>query len=323
MKLNKKILAGAAALLFAASSSFAASWDIDALSALNSDTISDGLADFADQLSVAVPQAATQQNVWADAWIGSLLPGIHLGGGFNFAMTNINTSGLAKAAKALKIDNVKDSYKFPVFTADLRVGGFILPFDADIAVMKTGHLEYPDTITGSSVSAEIVTFGFDFRYALLEGGLLMPKVSAGFGYFYNQGSFGISSDYAEADIDYKIHTMYLSFQASKEFSIPVVRIGLTPFVGGRLYVSDADNDWSYSMNVEDSVAAAAALAGYKTSDSGNVSSSIDLNNFQPQLYGGVGFNFALLQLTMSVSINPRTFSEDKTWSGALSLRVRH
>jgi len=243
-------------------------------------------------------------------------------------MTNINTEGLAAAAKSLQIDNVEDSYKFPVFTADLRIGGILLPFDADIAVMKTGKLEYPDTLTGSSISADILTFGFDVRYALMDGGLIMPKISAGFGYFYNQGSFGISSDDAEADVEYKIHTMYISAQISKELSIPIVRIGVTPFLGGRLFVSDADNDWSWALKNSTWVTAidtynTAAGASIKSSDSGNKSSKIDLNNFQPQLFAGVGFNFALLQLTASVSIDPKTFSEDKTWSGALSLRVRH
>jgi hypothetical protein len=317
MKLNKKITAIAASLVFAGTAAFA----FDA-SAFNTDKISDGLSDFAEQLSVAVPQAATQQNVWADAWIGSLLPGLRLGGGLNFAITNINTEGLASAAKALEIGGVEDSYKFPVFTADLRVGGFILPFDADIAVMKTGTLTYPEAMTGSEMSADIFTIGFDVRYALLEGGLLMPKVSAGLGYFYNQGTFGISNKNAEAEIEYKIHTMYLSAQVSKELSIPVVRIGITPFIGGRLFVSDADNDWSWKFKNSE-IQNALALLSKPSEGSGNVSKSIDYNNFQPQLYGGIGFNFALLQLTVSASIDPKTFSEDKTWSGAVSLRIRH
>ena len=317
MKLNKKLMAITVALSLSVSGAFA----FDA-SAFDTQKISDGLSDFAEQLAVAVPQAATQQNVWADAWIGSLLPGIRLGGGFNFALTNINTEGLAKAASMLGIGGVENSYKFPVFTADLRVGGLILPFDADIAVMKTGTLTYPEAMTGSELKAEITTIGFDVRYALVEGGLVLPKVSVGLGYFYNQGSFGISNDDAKADIDYNIHTMYLSAQVSKEFSIPVVRIGLTPFLGGRLFVSDADNDWSWKIK-DSGLQTLITAAGRDYEGSGNVSKSIDYNNFQPQLFAGVGFNFALIQLTASVSIDPKTYKEDKTWSGALSLRVRH
>ncbi len=330
MKLNKKITAIAASLVFAGTAAFAFDPSNVADFALNGTTkISAGLNDFSEQLAVAVPQAATQQNVWADAWIGSLLPGLRLGGGLNFAITNINTEGLASAAKALGIGGVENSYKFPVFTADLRVGGFILPFDADIAVMKTGTLTYPEAMTGSEMSADIFTLGFDVRYALLEGGLVMPKVSVGLGYFYNQGTFGISNDDAEADIDYKIHTMYLSAQVSKELSIPVVRIGITPFIGGRLFASDADNSWAWKFKKS---AWVDAIDDYntlnpgsktKSSDSGNVKKDMDFNSLQPQLYGGIGFNFALLQLTVSASIDPKTFSEDKTWSGALSLRIRH
>ncbi len=330
MKLNKKITAIAAAFVFAGAGAFAFNPSDVADFALNGTTkISAGLNDFSEQLAVAVPQAATQQNVWADAWIGSLLPGLRLGGGLNFAITNINTEGLASAAKTLGIGGVENSYKFPVFTADLRVGGFILPFDADIAVMKTGTLTYPEAMTGSEMSADIFTLGFDVRYALLEGGLVMPKVSVGLGYFYNQGTFGISNDDAEADIDYKIHTMYLSAQVSKELSIPVVRIGITPFIGGRLFASDADNSWAWNFKNSTWVSKINEYNSLnpgsetKASDSGNVKKDMDFNSLQPQLYGGIGFNFALLQLTLSASIDPKTFSEDKTWSGAVSLRIRH
>lgn len=331
MKLNKKITAIAAAFVFAGAGAFAFDFgDTDKLEDFvvnGTEKISAGLNDFSEQLAVAVPQAATQQNVWADAWIGSLLPGLRLGGGLNFAITNINTEGLASAAKALEIGGVEDSYKFPVFTADLRVGGFILPFDADIAVMKTGTLTYPEAMTGSEMSADIFTLGFDARYAILEGGLVMPKVSVGLGYFYNQGTFGISNKNAEAEIEYKIHTMYLSAQVSKELSIPVVRIGITPFIGGRLFASDADNSWSWKIKNSSSASLVEAYQSVnpkaKASDSGNVKKDMDFNSLQPQLYGGIGFNFALLQLTVSASIDPKTFSEDKTWSGAVSLRIRH
>lgn len=326
MKFYKKILTSAASLFLVCAGAFA--FDPTDFATNGTKSISDGLDDFATQLSVAVPQAATQQNVWADAWIGSLFPGLRLGGGFNFAVTNVNTEGLAKAADQLGIGGIENSYKFPVFTADLRVGGLILPFDADIAVMKTGTLTYPESFTGSDVSVDLLTVGFDVRYALLKGGLIMPKVSVGLGYFYNQGTFGISSSNAEADVDYKIHTMYLSAQVSKELSIPVVRIGITPFIGGRLFASDADNSWSWKLKNPSWLSLidtynTANDPDVKSSDSGNIKKDMDFNSLQPQLYGGIGFNFALLQLTVSASIDPKTFSEDKTWSGAVSLRIRH
>ena len=236
-------------------------------------------------------------------------------------MTNLNTKGFSKAAEQLGIKDIGDSTKLPLFTADLRVGGIFLPFDVDIAIMKTPTMNAK--AFGSDMSFDVFTIGFDARYAILEGGLIMPKLSVGLGYFYNSGKIKASSSDAEASIEYKIHTLYLSAQVSKEFSIPVVRLGLTPFVGGRLFVSKHENDWDWALKNETAIGEA-TLAGKKWKDSGtDASSGFDFNSFQPQLFAGVGVNFALLQLTASISIDPRTFFDDKLWTGAISLRVRH
>ena len=316
MKITKKLIALVAAGVFAAGSMFA----ID-IETIDTAVISNGLEDFSTQLNNAIPQGATQQNVWADAWIGSLLPGIHLGGGINVGLTNLNTKGFSKAAEQLGIKDIGDSTKLPLFTADLRVGGIFLPFDVDIAIMKTPTMNAE--AFGSDMSFDVFTIGFDARYAILEGGLIMPKLSVGLGYFYNSGKIKASSSDAEASIEYKIHTLYLSAQVSKEFSIPVVRLGLTPFVGGRLFVSKHENDWDWALKNETAIGAA-TFAGKKWKDSGtDASSGFDFNSFQPQLFAGVGVNFALLQLTASISIDPRTFFDDKLWTGAISLRVRH
>ena len=60
--------------------------------------------------------------------------------------------------------------------------------------------------------------------------------------FYNQGTFGVSSDYADANIDYKVHTMYAQAQISKTF------LFITPFVGLRGLVSKCDNSWDWAFS---------------------------------------------------------------------------
>lgn len=281
-----------------------------------SSQIDSGLSDFTDQLASSIPQAATQQNVWADAWIGKSFPSIppHFGGGVNMALTHIDTSGLAKAADALGISGIKDSYYFPCFTADLRIGGVFLPFDVDIAVMKTGTLN--TDAFGSDLSVDFFTIGADVRYALLKGNLLLPKLSVGAGYFYNQGTFSASESHAEATIDYKVHTLYGQVQLSKSFLI------FTPFLGLRGLVSKYDN--AYDWKIKDSaIVAAAETANYKVSGSGSSSSdSFDFGGIQPQVFAGVGLNFFFLQATLSVSADLRHISDSGLWSGAFSLRAK-
>ncbi len=320
MKLTKKIIA-LFAVVALGSSAFAFDWNTipDVQSYKDrAAKVDGGLKDFTEQLAVAIPQAATQQNVWADAYIGKLFPAIppHLGGGFNIGLTHMDTSGLAQAAKALDIKGIKDSYFFPVFTADLRVGGVLFPFDAGLTVMKTGSIG--TDLMGADMNVKLTTFGADVRYALFEGGLVFPKVSVGAAYYYNEGNFSASSKYADADIDYKVHTLALTAQASKSFLI------CTPFIGVRGVVSKYDN--SYSWKLKSSMPALDAMlasAGISSGNSGSYKSDkFDFAELQPQIFAGVGFNLLVLQTTASVTADLRNIADKGLWSGALSLRLK-
>ena len=324
----KKVVSAAFTAVFVSSGIFAATGDFafdttqftESIEKYNATVgkIDEGLGDFAQQLANAVPQAATQQNVWADAYIGKLFPSAvpHLGAGFNMGVTHIDTSGLASVAEIFEIDNIKDSYYFPVFTADLRIGGVLFPFDVDIAVMKTGTLS--TDAFGCDLDVDFFTIGADFRYALMEEGVIMPCISAGIGYFYNQGSFGAGNDDAELAIDYKVHTMYLQAQVSKSLLI------FTPFLGLRGIVSKYNNEYSWAVKNEAATEIAnSGLADIKTSGSGAYSSdAFDFNAVQPQIYAGVGFNFLVMQATLSISADLRNIWDDGLWSGSFSLRAK-
>lgn len=327
MKLTKKIIS-LFAVVALGSSAFAFDWSTIGSTEVDKyktqvKQLDEGLGDFCEQLSVAVPQAATQQNVWADAYIGKLFPAIppHFGGGFNVGLTHMDTSGLAQAAKSLNIKGIEDSYYFPVFTADLRVGGVLFPFDAGVSVMKTGSMG--TDLMGADMNINLTAIGADIRYAVLEGGLVMPKVSVGAAYYYNEGSFKASSKYADADIDYKVHTLALTAQASKSFLI------CTPFVGLRGVVSKYDNSYSWKIKNSgaqtaiDALAAANPGRAIATSGSGSYKSDkFDFAELQPQVFAGVGFNLFVLQTTVSVTADLRNIADKGLWSGALSLRLK-
>ena len=82
-----------------------------------------------------------------------------------------------------------------MFTGDLRIGGLFLPFDLDVSFMKTGQINANFI---SDITVDFLTLGLEGRYALLEGGVIQPRVSIGFGYFYNQGSLMANADAAQA-----------------------------------------------------------------------------------------------------------------------------
>ena len=315
MKLLKKLSLSALLLAGAVSFSFA---DISNITASLS-KINGGLDDFASELGFAVPQAAVQQNVYADAFIGKVFPAVppHFAVGFNTGFTHLNTSGLAKAADSLEIDGVNDDLYFPVLNADIRIGGLFLPFDVGFSFM-TLDVSSLNTMD-ADFTAEFTTFAVDARYALLEDGLVTPGISVGVGFSMNSGTFGASNKYAEVTVDYNVKTLYTQLQISKALNIPVVSIGFTPFLGLRALVSDYSNDWSWKGKNSE-ISTVVDTYGLKTS---GTASSDGFGGFQPQVYGGVGFNFMLIQLTASACADLRHIGgDDNLWSGALSLRAK-
>ena len=322
MKLLKKLSLSALLLAGVVSFSFATNYEKIATELVNGtllSTVNSGLDDFASELGFAVPQAAVQQNVYADAFIGKVFPAVppHFAVGFNTGFTHLNTSGLAKAADSLGIDGVNDDLYFPVLNADIRIGGLFLPFDVGFSFM-TLDVSSLNTMD-ADFTAEFTTFAVDARYALLEDGLVTPGISVGVGFSMNSGTFGASNKYAEVTVDYNVKTLYTQLQISKALNIPVVSIGFTPFLGLRGLVSNYSNDWSWKGK-NSAISTVVDTYGLKTS---GTASSDGFGGFQPQVYGGVGFNFMLIQLTASACADLRHIGgDDNLWSGALSLRAK-
>ena len=312
------LLAGTVSFTFAISAEdFAGKFSSDAIS-----TINGGIDDFASELGFSVPQAAVQQNVYAEAFIGKIFPAVppHFAVGIDAGLTHLNTSGLAKAADELGISGVKNDLYLPVFNADVRIGGVIFPFDVGLSFMTldVGKLNTMDV----DFTAEYTTFAIDARYALLEDGLLLPAVSVGAGYSVNKGSFGASNSTAEANVDFSVHTLYAQVQASKTINIPVVRIGFTPFIGLRGLISNYTNDWSWKLKGAYAVAVNSLDNNIVTSGKGTASSD-GFGGFQPQIYGGIGLNLGFFQLTGSICADLRHIGGDSSlWSSAFSLRFK-
>lgn len=154
MKLKKTLLAVLSACIIST-----------AAFAVDTAAVSNGLNDFATQLLTAVPEASTQQNVWADAYIGKVFPSFppHLGGGFTIGGSQLDMTGLKSAADALTdsfnsvtettnvftsflngstipsldFGSIPDSFFMPTMSLDLRVGGLFLPFDVGLCAMMT------------------------------------------------------------------------------------------------------------------------------------------------------------------------------------------
>ena len=278
-------------------------------------TVQNGLDDFTDDLRPALSNSQTQQNVWAEAWIGYFIPGFHCGGGVNAGISTMDTSALKDAALALDIDDAGDvpnTLVFPTITADFRLGGIILPFDVGINAMKLNT----SAISDLSVDIDFFTIGADVRYAVFKGKAFLPTISVGAGVYYTNGSIGVSDDTAEANLDFSATTFMLSSQASMKV------LFLIPFVGTRVLFAKSSVDWDVKAdwskiltngNGDDLLSQATRWGLLPDRFSGGSSGFA----VYPQVFAGLGLDLFVLNLTVSGSYD----IVSQILSAAVSVRI--
>lgn len=285
----------------------------------------DGLNGLSMALAKTIPNTQLQQQVYAEAWIGKLIPGCHFGLGVNPGVATLDITSLIKVADAMDIDisdvtsNLKDNkFVFPTIAFDARIGGIILPFDIGVSYCKINTADFGDMVDFGPLAADFYTFGIDGRYALIKGRGIFPRVSVGAGYTVTKGNFGINDDKAKAFLDFKSQTMYLSAQAS------VKLLFVTPFIGARVFTSATSVDWGvkdidwhaiYGGENADLNSVAANLLLPKHFEGGASTKMFDSIN--PQLFGGIGIDLFVLSLTTGVSYD----FKDDVLGATVNLRI--
>lgn len=383
MKKTKTLAAAFAVIALASASLYAADIELK-VADTQKNAIADGLNAFAENILVAAPQAATQQNVWADAYIGKLFPSLppHFGVGISLGGTKMDMTGLKDAATAFEgmindfvsddtsslpsnigdianaftdtvdFGSIPDTFVMPTVSIDARIGGIFLPFDIGISAMMTNpslfsvDLSDPNSLTSMSApmtfnafgfngSADYLTLGIDIRYCVLDGGVILPKVSVGAGYNITKGSFGISSDKSGVDanmnLSFNTQVIYVQAEVSKSIMIATV------FGGARALVSNTSTSWAWNFKgtknfevIDGNLIISGEDSGSRNADTTSSTyqdGKWDFSGVQPQLYAGVGFNFLVFQTSLSVCADIRSFMdrtnyEKALWSGAFSFHVK-
>ena len=281
-------------------------------------TVVNGLNDFTEVLSDVIPNAQLQQNVWADAWIGHILPKPNFGFGINAGVSKLDMDPIKKAGDALGIDmdSVPSTLAYPVATVDLRVGGFFLPFDVGFTIsgLDTSKFGALDKAV-SPAYFDFFTIGGDIRYALLKGKLLLPKVSVGAGLYYMSGHFGAEKDASSAELDFSSTTLALNAQVSKKF------VFFVPFAGARVMFTkssinwNAKANWKSILNATTDIANAIAYGILPSNFSGGTEKGF-FDHVRPVIFGGFAFDLAVIDITVSGSYD---FASSIP-SGAVSIR---
>ncbi len=264
-------------------------------------TVLDGMDDMSGNLLDAIPVSQSMQTVYAEAWIGKLVPGFHFGVGVNVSAAKLNVEPIKEVCQAMDVDtkDLPDNVVFPTICGDIRLGGIVFPFDIGFSFVKFDSSKY-DSIASNidPMTFDYFSVGGDVRYALLRGGILKPKVSVGAGYYFTKGNFSISEDRADIDIGFDSSLFFLEAQAS------IKALCFVPFIGTKLMVSkasfnwDADANWASILSDSDnnSNLAIAQEWGLLPEHLGDSYSS---TAFHPMIYGGLGLDMFILNLTVS------------------------
>ncbi len=209
----------------------------------NSLTINNSLNDFSENLFDTLPNTATQTGIWPDAWIGNIMPSDfpHAGAGLSLGLAQIDTKDFSAAAQEVGVAPSSDSTLYlPTAAFDLRLGGFVLPFDFGASFLALNKVEMDD----NSLFVDFLSFSSSIRYAIIEGDTLLPRLSAGIGYSYYDSSISSTSGKSFITVKSKAHVLFAETQISKQ-----IAYYFTPYANVRLLFSDIHNNWSWASNI--------------------------------------------------------------------------
>lgn len=300
-----------------------------------------------------LPEANSLSGVQPDAYIGKLFPSVppHFAAGINASVTPVKADFVFDNMKVISSavsDMLKDvdaiggvgdfdfgldfpnTIPYPAASVNARVGGLFLPFDIGVWAVTTGNVFHNKSIGNSpTFDFDYTCVGADLRYAVLEGNLILPKISVGAGYQWVHQNIGVSfdkdftssfncngEDYSgkgslDAAFNMKLdtHTFFGQIQVSKTILI------LTPYVGLKALftTSNCDYDWNYETKVEGS-----KVDLLSASKSNSYKHTISENGIQTQIFGGLGLNFLLFQTTFNAAYN---FSSNQ-FTGSLGFNVK-
>ena len=277
------------------------------------DQISNALVNFTNDLHTSVPNLATQQNVWADAYIGKLIPSVppHFGGGASIGAVLMDTSSLKDISNLMGISFDFPVAPLPTVALDLRIGGLFIPFDLGVNAMNINNW----TIKAGStdLTFNFKTAGADIRFPLIQQNVVLPNLSLGISYQYSEGSVkldssttmnGVSTD-ANAIVNYKTNMLGITAQLSKQV------LFLVPYGGFRAIMQQGSYNWNTQFNA--SVAGNSQLI----SANGGINKQFG-DNFICQGFFGLGLNFFVVQKTIGASFE----FTNQEWGGSLSVRLK-
>jgi len=264
-----------------------------------------------------IPDSTTLQNVWSYSPSRSGFFGGGINGSLTFAerkeMSNILDGGEGFGGGNTDLTEFPEGLAYlPAVAFDLR-GGW-RGFDIGLTGMyiSTELLSESKTILGEDSVFTYGTFGIDVRYTFFGDGRFfktfprqsntilnfLPNMTLLGGYYFTFSNFEFASAGSEkVNINFRNDSYVIALQLSKQFGL--TGFSLIPFGGGKMIISKTDSDFSWQT--ERPVRVSSQEFGDGLTYHSGTNSGDHKTYFQ--LYGGIGINFLMLDVTLGVAYN--------------------
>jgi hypothetical protein len=292
---------------------------------------------FSSKLADSLPFNASMGLNWSDAYIGKFLDlPPHFGVGISGGITSLDSVAFGDLLDNFGVSLPLDQMLLPAYVVEGRLGGFFLPFDVGV---KFGAL--PQVDFGDRLKIDYLLAGADVRFAVMEGNLILPKLSVGVGFnflksmltaplgsgvSFNVASKSLELSQPEAVFSWETKSIDLKAQLSKSFAI------ITPYVGlGASYAWSSagysvDSKLKYGGQAVDSSAiseikdtlANAGVQGLDNINANGFSSIINVEGWAFRAFGGISLNVLLIRFDLTGMYN----FADSNYGVTLGVRVQ-
>ncbi|MDR1505824.1 MAG: hypothetical protein LBI67_01845 [Treponema sp.] len=277
---------------------------------------------------------------WSDAYIGQLIGspphfGIGASGGFT-AIPGNKLDPIFKEFNDKGFDSLDLPVNFmplPALAAELRLGGFLLPFDIGIKALPVPEQTFED------FKIKYTMVGGDIRYALMKESGRKPNISVGVGLTYTNADLsaalsggadidltdlGYSGDTLEIrnpQLNFSMQntTLDLKVQVSKRFFIVTPYVGLGVSYGWSSIDLGANTTITVNGSAVPSTVINSMMDEYGISLSGTgLSKSGKYSGFGLRGFGGLSLNISVVKIDITGLYDV----VNQNWGAGFGLRVQ-
>jgi hypothetical protein len=165
------------------------------------DTFKNAFTAFSGEMAASLAVNSTVGETWSDAYVGGF-PHLGVGLSAGAVCTGAGTATPLVSALGQSAPEALDRFGIPIPTAvaSLKIGLPFLPMDIGVkgGVITSDMASKLKAATG--VAAEYKNVGVQLRYALVKETLLLPDVSLGVGFNYQEGGVRTSLGSGDKDV---------------------------------------------------------------------------------------------------------------------------